>query len=104
MDHLVHDIRLANCDPTALEQVSASVGDQLVEDTTAPVTTATPPAGLFQAEWVDLVLTADASKYKKKGFALMFPLTRLDLLITDKGMPEPARQELREAGLQLITV
>ena len=51
-----------------------------------------------------LVLTADSTKHGRRGFALMFPLTRLDLLITDKGLSEPARQELREAGLQLITV
>jgi DeoR family galactitol utilization operon repressor len=51
-----------------------------------------------------LVLVADSTKYGKQGFALMFPLKRLDLLITDNGLPETARQELREAGLQLMTV
>lgn len=51
-----------------------------------------------------LVLIADSTKHGKRGFALMFPLTRLNLLITDKGLQESAQQELREAGLQLMTV
>jgi len=51
-----------------------------------------------------LVLVADSTKYGKRGFALMFPLDRPDLLISDKGLSKAARKELQEVGMEVVTV
>ncbi len=50
------------------------------------------------------VLVADSSKYGKRGFVKVLPVTDMDKLIIDKGLSEKALQELDEAGIELILV
>ncbi|AEJ61612.1 transcriptional regulator, DeoR family [Spirochaeta thermophila DSM 6578] len=53
---------------------------------------------------VKTILVADSSKYGKVGFVHVLPLEEIDVVITDAGLPEDAREELREAGVDLIIV
>jgi DeoR/GlpR family transcriptional regulator of sugar metabolism len=51
-----------------------------------------------------IVLTADSSKYGRKGFVNFLPLEKVDIVITDKGISAAARQAMAEIGLELILV
>lgn len=50
------------------------------------------------------VLLADSSKYGKAGFALIGPLNRMDVIITDNKFPKNELVMLKEKGLSVITV
>jgi DeoR family galactitol utilization operon repressor len=47
------------------------------------------------------VLTADSGKYGKTGFAGVLPLSAMDLILTDRELPDTAWAELREAGIAI---
>lgn len=51
-----------------------------------------------------VVLLADSSKYGQTGFARVLELSAFDCVISDSGLPESARYELEEAGIQLELV
>lgn len=51
-----------------------------------------------------VVLLADSSKYNKPGFVKILPLSVSSLIITDSDLPESARKELADEGLQLKIV
>jgi len=55
-----------------------------------------------QAEQV--VLLADASKHGRAGFARMFPLERVSLLITDTRLDDAARARLEEHRVSVMRV
>lgn len=48
------------------------------------------------------VLLADSSKWGQAGFARIIPLDEVDILVTDSGLPESARDEIRKMGIELI--
>ena len=50
------------------------------------------------------VLLADSSKYGKVGFASVLGLNDISMIITDEGLPAEARDELAEAGVELVLV
>jgi DeoR family galactitol utilization operon repressor len=50
------------------------------------------------------VLVADASKYGRKGFVAVLPLTAVSRLITDAGLPAETCRELEAAGLEVLRV
>jgi len=50
------------------------------------------------------ILVADSSKYGRSGFTHILPLSAVDLVMTDEGLPESARAELEEAGVALQIV
>jgi len=50
------------------------------------------------------VLVADSSKYGRTGFVRVLGLEEVSLVITDRGLPEPAVAELGEAGVDLRLV
>jgi DeoR family galactitol utilization operon repressor len=50
------------------------------------------------------VLVADSSKYGHVGFVTITPVTTVDTLISDSGLPEEAQKELTEAGVQIELV
>jgi DeoR family galactitol utilization operon repressor len=50
------------------------------------------------------VLVADSSKYGRTGFISVLPLTDMDLVITDRGLPAGAAAELEGTGLALKRV
>lgn len=50
------------------------------------------------------VLVTDSSKFGKQGFVKIFPLSDIDVLITDKGLPASAIAEIEEMGIEIIVV
>ena len=50
------------------------------------------------------VLVADSSKFGKQGFVRIFPLSEIDVLITDKGLPLSAITAIEEMGIVVIVV
>ena len=53
-----------------------------------------------QAE--NLVLLADSSKYGKTGVVTILPLSQINTLITDTGLPDAAKEELNQIPLHII--
>ncbi len=51
-----------------------------------------------------LVLLADSSKYGRAGFALIVPINRMDLIITDNNLPGKEMDLLKESGLSVVAV
>jgi DeoR family galactitol utilization operon repressor len=47
------------------------------------------------------VLLADSRKFGKTGFISVLPLGKMDLIITDWGLPDAAAEELTEAGITI---
>ncbi len=54
------------------------------------------------AQAVKKVLVADSSKYGKQGFVRIFPMSEIDVLITDKALPAEAVQRLTDMGIQVM--
>lgn len=59
MDDLIFDILAADCDPTALDAISAAITGYLEPDASAPTTTSVPPGGLYTAFPLVVHLQAD---------------------------------------------
>ncbi len=59
MGHLVYDLVGANCDPARLAALSAQAAGYTLADTTAPVTSLTPPGGLFSGASIAVQLATD---------------------------------------------
>lgn len=49
-------------------------------------------------------LVADSSKFGKRSLSRIVPLEAMDSVITDRGLPENAKAELRARGVRLILV
>lgn len=50
------------------------------------------------------VLVADSTKYGKQGFVKILPLSEIDVLITDKGLPHDAITDIGAMGIEVIVV
>ena len=50
------------------------------------------------------VLLADSGKWGQAGFAKIVPLGEIDILVTDSGLPEDARKEIKDLGIELLIV
>lgn len=50
------------------------------------------------------VLVADSSKYGKQGFVRIFPMDRIDVVITDSDLPGEAAGRLRDMGIEVVMV
>ena len=50
----------------------------------------------------NLVLLADSSKYGKTGVVTILPLSQINTLITDTGLPDAAKEELSQIPLHII--
>ena len=48
------------------------------------------------------VLLADSGKWGQAGFARIIPLDEVDILVTDSGLSESARDEIRTMGIELL--
>lgn len=51
-----------------------------------------------------VVLTADSSKYGRKGFVNYLPLEKVDVIITDNKLSDSAAADIRAMGKELILV
>lgn len=69
MPHLVYDILQAACDPLELAGISARAASYTVLDTEAPVTTLSPPGGVFPLFPVTVSFTLDepGTLYLRRG-------------------------------------
>lgn len=57
------------------------------------------------AEGSEIVsVVADSSKFGQKGFVAFFPINRINILISDAGLPSEFAEALREMGIQVILV
>jgi len=50
------------------------------------------------------VLVTDSSKFGKQGFVKIFPLSDIDVLITDSGIDKEAVEEIRAMGIEVMVV
>ena len=50
------------------------------------------------------ILVTDSSKYGRQGFVKILPLSEIDVLITDKGLPQDAIEEIRAMGIEVVVV
>jgi DeoR family galactitol utilization operon repressor len=58
----------------------------------------------MKAHAVTTVLVADSGKYGKIGFSSVLPLSAMDLILTDSGLPDEAFRELTGAGVTIKRV
>ncbi|MGD9483890.1 DeoR/GlpR family DNA-binding transcription regulator [Streptomyces sp. TRM70308] len=59
---------------------------------------------LFAERAQRVVVAADSSKTGRRAFARICGLDRIDVLVSDTGLPAEAATRLREAGVEVITV
>jgi DeoR family transcriptional regulator of aga operon len=52
----------------------------------------------------ELIVVADSSKFYKKSFAFIAPISSISTLITDKNIPADEQNKLRNAGLNVVLV
>jgi len=51
-----------------------------------------------------VIVVADSSKFHKRSFAFIAPVTEIDVIITDAEVSPEDNQKLENAGVQLIVV
>ncbi|MGL4293387.1 MAG: DeoR/GlpR family DNA-binding transcription regulator [Bacteroidales bacterium] len=51
-----------------------------------------------------IIILADSSKFGRRGFGKICNLDQIDTIITDEGISETMRQQIEEAGVELIIV
>lgn len=49
-----------------------------------------------------IIVLADSTKYRRRGFCSICALKDIDILVTDSGLSEKARREITEQGVELI--
>ena len=49
-----------------------------------------------------VILLADSSKIGKSGYGKICDLSRIDVLITDAGIPQSVRERIEEEGVQVL--
>ncbi len=49
-----------------------------------------------------VVVLADSSKFQRKSFAKVCSMDRIDVIITDKGIPDRTRNSLEKMGIEVI--
>jgi DeoR/GlpR family transcriptional regulator of sugar metabolism len=50
------------------------------------------------------IILTDSSKFFNRGVARQLPLSEVTMVITDDGIPDPARQALARHGVKLVVV
>jgi DeoR family transcriptional regulator of aga operon len=51
-----------------------------------------------------VIVVADSSKFHKRSFAFIAPITDIDVLITDNGITVEDQKKLEGAGIKVILV
>jgi DeoR family transcriptional regulator of aga operon len=51
-----------------------------------------------------VIVVTDSSKFKRKGFAFIAPITQIDIVVTDSGIPPEELKNLRNIGVTTIIV
>ena len=52
----------------------------------------------------EVIVVTDSSKFNRRGFALIAPISKINTLITDSGIPEVEKENLEKAGVKIIVV
>ena len=77
-------------------------------DPTYGITTATMEEAKTRKDIIrasnKLIVLCDHSKFGKQNFAYVGPLELIDVLITDKGIPDEMRKEMERKGVEVRTV
>ena len=50
----------------------------------------------------EIILLADSSKIGKSGFGLICDISRIDVLITDEGLPNSLKERFESKGVKVI--
>ena len=50
------------------------------------------------------ILVADSSKFGKRSLSRIVPLSEIDVIVTDRGLPTEIQNELRARDLKLVLV
>jgi DeoR family transcriptional regulator of aga operon len=50
------------------------------------------------------ILVADSSKFGKKSLSRIIPLSDIDVIVTDRGLPSDIQNDLRARELKLVLV
>jgi DeoR family transcriptional regulator of aga operon len=50
------------------------------------------------------ILVADSSKFGKRSLSRIVPLSDIDVIVTDRGLPAEIQNELRARELKLVLV
>lgn len=50
----------------------------------------------------EVIVVADSSKFKKRGFALIAPINKINTVITDKNIPQSDLENLENLGVKVI--
>lgn len=51
-----------------------------------------------------MILLADSSKWGRSGFIKVAPLSEVDTIITDEGLPAETRAAVERLGIELVIV
>lgn len=52
----------------------------------------------------EVIIVADSTKFGKRSLAHILPMTQIDIVITDTGISEEAKQEIENQNIELIIV
>lgn len=50
----------------------------------------------------EVIVVADSSKFKRRGFALIAPITKIHTVVTDKGISQEDKVKLESLGIKVI--
>ena len=50
-----------------------------------------------------VIVVTDASKFTRRSFAVIAPITKVDIVVTDSSLPSKYQKELENAGIRVIT-
>jgi DeoR family transcriptional regulator of aga operon len=50
----------------------------------------------------EVIVVADSSKFQRRGFAFIAPISKIHTLITDKGIPADEKLKLENMGIEVL--
>jgi DeoR family transcriptional regulator, aga operon transcriptional repressor len=50
----------------------------------------------------EVIVVADSSKFQRRGFAFIAPIDKIDVVVTDKGIPQEEKVRLENLGIKVI--
>jgi len=52
----------------------------------------------------EIIVVTDSSKFLRRSFAFIIPVTKIDMVITDKGIPQEEQNILKNMGVKVVIV
>jgi DeoR family transcriptional regulator, aga operon transcriptional repressor len=50
----------------------------------------------------EVIVVADSSKFQRRGFAFIAPINKINMVVTDKGIPQDEKGRLENLGIKVI--